>query len=94
MVAAKFTTLFKTLDLTATINTQCCTYESTSCAPQPHQCVSHALARGEEQEVYAVKALETQELTTQAVPAVANSATTSFASIAFVVVAAVAALNL
>jgi len=99
MVAAKFTTLFKTLDLTATINTQCCTYESSSCAPQPHQCVSSVLARDveeEEQEVYAVKATETKELTTQEVPAaVANSATSSYASIAFVVVVAVvAALNL
>jgi len=96
MVAAKFTTLLKSLDLDASIKAQCCTYETSSCAPQPHQCVSTVLARDvEEQEVFAVKALETNELTTQEVPAVVvNSATASYASIAFVVVvAAVAALS-
>jgi hypothetical protein len=40
MVTDKFSTLFKGLDLTATIKTQCCTYESEECADVPYKCVT------------------------------------------------------
>jgi len=104
MVALKFSSLLKSLSLDASIKAQCCTYQTNGCAKAPYTCVSSVAARDVEEEnvneeentVSSVKALETNELTTQEAPVVANSAitTSSFASIAFVVVAAVAALNL
>jgi hypothetical protein len=95
MVTSKFSALVKTLSLDASIKAQCCTYQTNGCAKAAYTCVSSSSRKdeiSEEQNVYASKALEVKELTTE-VPA-ANSASTSFASIAFVVVAAVAALNL
>jgi len=98
MVTAKFTTLLKSLSLDASIKAQCCTYETSPCFKAAYTCVSAPLARDVEEEteneVFAVKALETKELTTQEVPVAVNSAATAYASIAFVlVVAVVAALN-
>lgn len=91
MVTAKFSTLFKTLDLTAKINTQCCTYQSNGCAAVAYNCISAETSRNT---VYDDKALEVKALTQEAPTFVAAASASSFASIAFVLVAAVAALNL
>jgi len=45
MVTEKFSTLFKTCDLTASISAQCCTYESGGCAATAaHTCVTAPLS--------------------------------------------------
>jgi len=96
MVASKFSSILKALALDASIKAQCCTYQSNGCAKASYTCVSSSSRKDdveEESVVFAAKALEVKELTTE-VPAAVNSASSSFASIAFVVVAVVAALNL
>jgi len=40
MVTAKFSTLFKALDLTAAIKAECCTYQNNGCAAAAHKCIS------------------------------------------------------
>jgi len=40
MATSKFSTLIKGLDLTASIKTQCCTYQSSGCAAVPYRCIS------------------------------------------------------
>jgi len=40
MVTSKFSSLLKTLDLTASIKAQCCTYQSNGCADVPYRCIS------------------------------------------------------
>lgn len=97
MVNMKISSIIKNLDLDASIKAQCCTYQSNGCAAASYSCKSLSKRDAEEENtVYAAQALDTLELTTQEVPVpVANSAaTSSFASIAFVALAAVAAMNL
>jgi hypothetical protein len=40
MVNSKFSSLIKSLDLSASIKAQCCTYQSNGCAAVPYKCVS------------------------------------------------------
>jgi len=45
MVGIKFSSLVKTLDLTAAITAECCTYQTGGCTPAPYTCVSATKAR-------------------------------------------------
>jgi hypothetical protein len=96
MASSKISSLIKNLNLDASIKAQCCTYQSNGCAAVPYSCKAVTSTRNvveEENNVFAAQAIDTLELT-QEVPAAANSATSSFVSIVFVAVAAVAAMNL
>jgi len=84
MVTSKFSTIFKSLDLNAKISTQCCTSQPNGCAAVSHNCITSAK---EERDVLAVQALM------QEVP-VAAAYASHVANIAFVIVVALAALNI
>jgi hypothetical protein len=43
MVTAKFSSLFKSLDLNAAIKAECCTYQTNGCAAVAHKCVTSSL---------------------------------------------------
>jgi len=65
MVTSKFSSLIKTLDLTAAITAQCCTYQSGGCAAVPYRCISSMSSRGvdEVEEVAEVEQVEEVEET-------------------------------
>lgn len=94
MVGIKFSSLIKTLDLTASIKAQCCTYQSGGCAAATHQCVSSPLKRSvipaEDNET--VEIVNEEFTTQQEVPVVAaaSSASTTFGAMSLAVAGAVA----
>jgi len=88
MVGIQFSSLIKTLDLTATIKSQCCTYATGGCAAvAAHTCVSSvANMIADNAPELVVAPAHTEEFTA--------SATSTYASVAVLAVAAVVALNL
>jgi len=59
MVTSKFSSLIKTLDLTAAITAQCCTYQTGGCAAVPYRCISSMSSRDvDEVEVAEVETAE------------------------------------
>lgn len=90
MVTSKFSTIFKSLDLNAKINTQCCTSQPNGCAAVTHKCIT-VNAEEEESAIYAAQVLKVTELTQEVHVAAAS---TSYVSIAFVLAVALAALNI
>jgi len=90
MVGIQFSSLIKTLDLTATIKAQCCTYAPGGCAAvAAHTCVTS------ESSLIADNAptLETVDILEQEQEFTA-SATTTYASVLLVSVAVLLGLNL
>jgi len=64
MVGLKFSSLIKTLDLTAAITAQCCTYATGGCATSPaHACISSESSRNViPEDVIETDAIETETL--------------------------------
>jgi len=90
MVGIQFSSLMKTLDLTAKINAQCCTYAPGGCAAEAaYKCISAESS---------LMADSAPELETPAAVAVEHefvaSATTNYVSVLVIATAALVALNL
>jgi len=92
MVTEKFSTIFKSLDLDAKINTECCTSQPSGCAAVAHKCITAKASTDiDENAIYTVQALEFKE--PQEMP-VGTGAPTAYACIALTVALALAACNL
>jgi len=88
MVGLKYSSLIKTLDLTASIKAECCTYATGGCAVAAYTCVSSSSSLIADN----APILETDNIGAE--EQYVASATTTYASMLFVVVAALAVANL
>jgi len=99
MVGIKFSSLIKTLDLTASIKAQCCTYQTNGCAAVPHQCVSsvvgkRSLPAEENQAVEVVNEVFEPQQEAPVAQVAESAAATTYSAVALIGAIAVAVLNL
>jgi len=99
MVGIKFSSLIKTLDLTASIKSQCCTYQTNGCAAVAHQCVSsvvgkRSLPAEENQAVEVVNEVFDPQQEALVAQVADSAAATTYSAIALIGAIAVAVLNL